>query len=219
MISTPTTQDPPLYPRLTCTGESVLQDVVAARVTPGVVPPGLEVVSLPGLLPHPGVPVLGAEDGPHVGGSEAFPAAARRLSAAAPRGGPVPPGRLGAPLGRRLQAAHRPDQHSGALGAPGEPHVGCPRRGVAAALSAHLDAAGGYRGGGLGDRAAGGHVPASLVHHVKHDAVAAGREPPLHGHRQLPRHGAGGDGAWCRGAGRGSLAELGTGWISFHRLS
>lgn len=69
---------PPLPVRFTCTGETLLEDVAAAQVAPGVLPPGLEAVTLAGLLLHPGVLLSRGEDGPHVRGSEPPPPAPHR---------------------------------------------------------------------------------------------------------------------------------------------
>lgn len=67
---------PPTNPSLlsssgvTCTGEAMLEDVVAAHITPGILASTFEDVPLTGLLFHPGVLISGWEDGPHIWGSE-----------------------------------------------------------------------------------------------------------------------------------------------------
>lgn len=70
----------PPQPLFTCTGETLLEDVSAAHVAPGVLAPGFEVVTLSGFLLHPGVLLPRWEDGPHVRRSEPSPPAPQRPS-------------------------------------------------------------------------------------------------------------------------------------------
>lgn len=71
---------PPPQPLFTCTGETLLEDVSAAHIAPGVLAPGFKVVTLSGFLLHPGVLLSRWEDGPHVRRSEPSPPAPQRPS-------------------------------------------------------------------------------------------------------------------------------------------
>lgn len=174
---------------LTCTGETMLEDVAAALVTPGTLPSRLECVSFPPLLFHPGVPLSGGEDGPHIRWSESpLPASVlpprvsfhpRLLSSL---GGPwsLAPSRLQALQAVLLRGRMPPDNSRphGALVGLGDPHFGSRRRPrslrgfVRRAAGGYVDINGLYvQRGAVGHRGARGGVFTTLERDVKHPVV------------------------------------------------